>query len=76
MNDNFKEIFNISDHTYNRLQYCQRIIIPSALTAIGTIGLALGYEQPTALIVTIGGAINLFIGNSLNISSKIYQENK
>lgn len=74
MNNDFKKIFNISNKTYDKLQFIQRIIVPSILTAIGTIGLAIGYGDETTLIVTIIGALNLALGQSLNISSANYSE--
>lgn len=76
MNNDFKSIFNVSDKVYDRLQFIQRIIIPAVLTAIGTIGLAIGYGEATTLIVTIIGALNLMLGQSLNISSEQYNQHK
>ena len=71
----FKEVFRMSDNTYNVLQYFQRVIIPALLTLIGAIGVTINY-QPLAIAVAIGSACNLCLGSILNGASKVYQEEK
>lgn len=69
----FKDIFNMQDTTYDKLQWLFRIVFPKLLVLIGVVGQVVGWEY-TASILTILGAIFAFVGESLGIASDLYQK--
>lgn len=73
MMKSFKEIFNMKDKTYDKLQWLFRIVFPKLLVLIGVVGQVLEWSH-TAVVLTILGAIFAFIGESLGIASDLYQK--
>lgn len=70
-----KDLLNMKDETYDRLQWVFRIVFPKLLVLIGVLGHALHWEY-TALTLTILGAIFTFVGESLGIASDNYNNPK
>lgn len=70
-----KDLFNMKDETYDRLQWLFRIVFPKLLVLIGILGQTLKWEY-TAVTLTILGAIFTFIGESLGIASDNYNNEK
>lgn len=68
----FKDIFNMDDATYDKLQWLFRIVLPKLLVTIGIIGETAGFEH-TAIVMTIFGAITALVGESLGIASDNYR---
>lgn len=68
-----KDLFHMSDETYDRLQWLFRIVFPKLLVLIGVLGQALNWEH-TAITLTILGAIFTFMGESLGIASDNYNK--
>lgn len=69
----FKDIFNMKDETYDKLQWLFRIVFPKLLVLIGIIGQVLAWNY-TASVLTILGAIFAFVGESLGIASDNYKK--
>lgn len=63
----------LSDKTYTILKWVVIIAVPAVMTAIGTIGEAVGFDQ-TGLYLTIIGALNTCLGTMLGISNKKYKK--
>ncbi|GMQ73500.1 phage holin [Tetragenococcus halophilus] len=63
----------LDDKTYNLMKWIVIIAVPAVMTAIGTIGQAIGFEQ-TDLFLTIIGALNTCLGTMLGISNKKYKK--
>lgn len=68
-----KEMFHMSDETYDKLQWLFRIVFPKLLVLIGVLGQALHWEH-TAITLTILGAIFTFVGESLGLASENYNK--
>lgn len=69
----FKEVFKMADDTYDKIQYIYRKISPALMTLVGTIGTAFNWP-PTAIVLTVWGAIHLAVGQSLSIASEEYKK--
>ena len=69
----FKEVFKMADETYDKIQYLYRRVSPALMTLTGTVGTALNWE-PTALVLTIWGALHLATGQILSIASDEYKK--
>ncbi len=63
----------VSNKTYNILKWVVIIAVPAVMTAIGTIGEAVEFEQ-IGLYLTIIGALNTCLGTMLGISNKNYKK--
>lgn len=68
----FKEIFNMSDETYDKLQWIFRIVLPKLLVTVGIVGEALGWAH-TAIVMIIFSAVVALVGESLGIASDNYK---
>lgn len=60
----------LSDKVYNILKYVSTIFIPAVVVLISSISAAVGYDATT--ISAIIGAVGVFIGALIGISTKQY----
>ncbi|GBD66040.1 phage holin [Tetragenococcus halophilus] len=63
----------LDDKTYTILKWVVMIAVPAVMTAIGTIGEAVGFDQ-TGLYLTIIGALNTCLGTMMGVSNKKYKK--
>lgn len=63
----------LSNQVYDSLKFISTIFIPALATLIGTVGVALGYQELTGVLVTIVSAIGVFIGSLIGLSSVTYK---
>ena len=63
----------MSNKVYDTLKWIAQIFIPAALTLFGTIGATLGWSF-TEVVITIGVAVDTFLGTILGISSSAYKK--
>lgn len=56
----------MDDKVLNGLRYSVRVFIPALITFIGTVGMAVDYEE-TTLIMTLLGALSMFIGTLIGL---------
>lgn len=63
----------LSNSMYDSLKFISTIFIPALTTLIGTVGVALGYQELTGVLVTIVSAIGVFIGSLIGLSSVTYK---
>lgn len=68
-----KEMFHMSDETYDRLQWLFRIVFPKLLVLIGALGEVLKWNK-TAIVLTVLSAVLTFIGESLGLASENYNK--
>lgn len=68
-----KEMFHMSDETYDKLQWLFRIVFPKLLVLIGVLGQALKWNK-TAIVLTILSAVLTFLGESLGLASENYNK--
>lgn len=61
----------LNSQTYDILKWIVQVVMPALIVAIGTIGGALGWPH-TELTTTVIGAITVFLGASLGLSSANY----
>lgn len=62
-----------STKQYDFLKWIAQILIPAGATLYGTIALATGIPQ-TDVVLTIVGAVDLFLGTILGISTRNYND--
>ena len=67
-----KELFNMSDRTYELLKWFVQIFIPALVVFYGVLAGFWGFPNPEAVMGTMS-AVALFIGASLKISSANYE---
>ena len=70
----FKEIWGMSDGTYDKLQWLFREVLPGLLTVLGVIFSVLKLGEIGTVVLTVFGAILAWIGKSLGMASKAYME--
>lgn len=70
----FKEIFHMSDETYDKLQWIFRIVLPKLLVTVGIVGEALGWAH-TSIVMIVVSAVVALIGESLGMASDNYKNN-
>lgn len=68
-----KEMFHMSDETYDRLQWLFRIVFPKLLVLIGALGEVLKWPK-TAIVLTVLSAVLTFVGESLGLASENYHK--
>lgn len=61
-----------SNKTYDVLKFVATVFLPAFTTLVGTIGVQLGYEMTTAIVILT--AIDTFIGTLIGLSSYNYQK--
>ena len=62
----------ISNKVYDVLKYVSTILIPALVVLIASISAALGYD--CSVVCAIIGAIGVFIGSLIGVSTKMYNE--
>lgn len=62
----------LTNQWYDSLKFLATIFIPAFGTLVGTIGIALGFQEATGVFVTIITAIGTFIGSLIGLSSVDY----
>ena len=66
-------MFKMTNEQYDLAKWIVQVVMPAFITMVGTIGVAVGWDA-TDLVVTILGAITLFLGTSLGISNINYRK--
>lgn len=64
----------LNNKTYDVLKYLAITVVPALATLVGTIGVALGYQEVTGIVVTIITAVGTFIGALVGLSSVNYNK--
>lgn len=64
----------LNNKTYDVLKYIAITVVPALATLVGTIGVSLGYQEVTGIIVTIITAVGTFIGALVGLSSVNYNK--
>lgn len=64
----------LNNKTYDILKYLAITVVPALATLVGTIGVALGYQDVTGIVVTIITAVGTFIGALVGLSSVNYNK--
>lgn len=64
----------LNNKTYDVLKYLAITVVPALATLVGTIGVALGYQDVTGIVVTIITAVGTFIGALVGLSSVNYNK--
>lgn len=64
----------LNNKTYDVLKYLAITVVPAFATLVGTIGVALGYQEVTGIVVTIITAVGTFIGALVGLSSVNYNK--
>lgn len=64
----------LNNKTYDVLKYLAITVVPALATLVGTIGVALGYQDVTGIVVTIITAVGTFIGALVGLSSVNYSK--
>lgn len=64
----------LNNQLYDALKFMATIFIPAFGTLVGTIGIALGYQEVAGVFVTIITAIGTFIGSLIGLSSVNYNK--
>lgn len=62
----------LSNQWYDALKFVSTIFLPALATLVGTIGIALGFQVQTGIIVTIITALGTFVGSLIGLSSVNY----
>lgn len=63
----------LSNRWYDSLKFIATIFIPALATFVGTVGIAVGYQELTGTLVTIISALGVFIGALIGLSSTDYK---
>ncbi len=64
----------LNNKTYDVLKYLAITVVPALATLVGTVGVALGYQDVTGIVVTIITAVGTFIGALVGLSSVNYNK--
>lgn len=64
----------LTNKTYDVLKYLAITVVPALATLVGTVGVALGYQDVTGIVVTIITAVGTFIGALVGLSSVNYNK--
>lgn len=64
----------LNNKTYDVLKYFAITVVPALATLVGTVGVALGYQDVTGIVVTIITAVGTFIGALVGLSSVNYNK--
>lgn len=64
----------LNNKTYDVLKYLAITVVPAFATLVGTVGVALGYQDVTGIVVTIITAVGTFIGALVGLSSVNYNK--
>ena len=64
----------LPDKVYNILKYVATILIPSVVVLISSISAAVGFDATVACAII--GAIGIFIGSLIGISTQQYNKKK
>lgn len=64
----------ISNRVYDILKYVATIFIPALVVLISSISVAVGFDA--TVICAIIGAIGIFIGSLIGVSTKAYNKQK
>lgn len=64
----------LNNKTYDVLKYLAITVVPALATLVGTVGVALGYQEVTGIVVTIITAVGTFIGALVGLSSVNYNK--
>lgn len=64
----------LNNETYDVLKYIAITVVPALATLVGTVGVALGYQDVTGIVVTIITAVGTFIGALVGLSSVNYNK--
>lgn len=64
----------LNNRTYDVLKYLAITVVPALATLVGTVGVALGYQDVTGIVVTIITAVGTFIGALVGLSSVNYNK--
>lgn len=64
----------LNNKTYDALKYLAITVVPALATLVGTVGVALGYQDVTGIVVTIITAVGTFIGALVGLSSVNYNK--
>ena len=65
----------LNSQAYDIIKWIVQAVLPALITAIGTIGIAVGWEH-TELTMTVLAAITGFLATSLGISSANYYKDE
>ena len=65
----------LNSQAYDIIKWIVQGVLPALITAIGTIGIAVGWEH-TELTMTVLGAIMTFLATSLGLSSAKYYKDE
>ena len=65
----------LNSQTYDIIKWIVQAVLPALITAIGTIGIAVGWEH-TEVTMTVLAAITGFLAASLGISSAKYYKDE
>lgn len=63
----------LSNKTYDIMKWVVQLLIPSLITLYGVIGTTLNIPY-TEQVLTIGGAVDVFLGTILKISTNNYNK--
>lgn len=66
----------LNNQLYDALKFVSTIFIPAFATLIGTVGIAIGYQEVAGVFVTIVTAIGTFVGSLIGLSSVNYNQNQ
>jgi len=64
----------LNNKTYDVLKYLAITAVPALATLVGTVGVALGYQDVTGIVVTVITAVGTFIGALVGLSSVNYNK--
>lgn len=64
----------LNDNVYDILKFIATTALPAFITFIGVVGVQLGYEMTTPVVVLT--AFNTFLGTVLGISNITYKKDK
>lgn len=64
----------LNDNVYDMLKFIATTALPAFITFIGVVGVQLGYEMTTPVVVLT--AFNTFLGTVLGISNITYKKDK
>ena len=65
----------LNSQVYDIIKWIVQAVLPALITAIGTIGIAVGWEH-TEVTMTVLAAITAFLATSLGISSANYYKDE
>lgn len=64
----------LNDNVYDMLKFIATTALPAFITFIGVVGVQLGYDMTTPVVVLT--AFNTFLGTVLGISNITYKKDK